>query len=320
MSHQRVHKRIEAIARHLSIFVPDNPIRNDVTAPTLVLQPTASQDKRGLLVGQVAIITGSGQGIGAATAKLFAKEGAKVVVTDLDRDKSDKVAAEINESGGDAISVPGDVTDLQFPEKLIVATIQKYGKLNILVNNAGYTWDGVIHKMTDQQWEAMLKVHNTAPFRLIRAASPYFRDLAKQEIEKGLTPEPRCIINISSTSGLHGNPGQANYSTAKMGVIGLTKTVAKEWGPFGIRCNAIAFGTIDTRLTRDKAAGAFIEVEGQKIALGIPNVSSRDMASRIPLGRAGTVDEAAGAILMLASPYASYITGHCLEVTGGMGI
>jgi len=175
--------------------------------------------------------------------------------------------------------------------------------------------------MTDAQWEAMLKVHNTAPFRVIRAAAPYMREVAKKEIqEKGTTLEPRCIINISSTSGLHGNPGQANYSTAKLGVVGLTKTIAKEWGQFNIRCNAIAFGFINTRLTQSKTKGAFIQVEGKQVKLGIPEAGQKDMTASIPLRRAGDVEEAAGSILLLASPHANYITGHTLEVTGGMGI
>jgi len=174
--------------------------------------------------------------------------------------------------------------------------------------------------MTDAQWEAMLKVHNTAPFRVIRAAAPYMREVAKKELEKGATQEPRCIINISSTSGLHGNAGQANYSTAKLGVVGLTKTVAKEWGMFNIRCNAIAFGFVNTRLTQSKNKGAFIQVDGKQVKLGIPEAGQKDMTANIPLRRAGDVEEAAGAILLMASPHASYITGHTLEVTGGMGI
>lgn len=274
----------------------------------------------GLLEGQTAIITGAGRGIGAATAFLFADQGASVVVSDRDAGPSNEVARIIREKGGEAVSIPGDITDPAFPEQLIAETMSKHSVLNILVNNAGYTWDGMLHKMTDQQWNAMLEVHATAPFRLIRAAAPHMRDAAKQEMEQGLTREPRCIINVSSTSGLHGNTGQANYSTAKMGVVGLTKTLAKEWGPLGVRCNAVAFGYIDTRLTQDKARGETIEVGGVTIPLGIPE-HLRGMATMIiPMGRPGTVEEAAGGILLLASSYAGYINGHVLEVTGGLGI
>jgi len=186
------------------------------------------------------------------------------------------------------------------------------------VNNAGYTWDGMLHKMTDKQWSAILDVHNTAPFRIIREAAPYMRELSKTEIEKGLPLQPRCIVNVSSTSGLHGNIGQANYATAKLGIVGLTKTVAKEWGAFGIRCNAVAFGAIDTRLTRVKS-NQVIEVDGTKVVLGMPAGQKMD-SSRVPLNRVGTAEEAAASILYLASPLANFVTGHCLEVTGGLGI
>jgi 3-oxoacyl-[acyl-carrier protein] reductase len=303
-----------AVTRHVETSAPSTP-------ELLHLHRTAS-NAGGLLKGQVAIVTGSGQGIGEASALLFAAEGAKVVVTDLDAAKSDKVAADIKAKGGEAISVAGDVTDPKFPDHIIQATIDAYGRLDILVNNAGYTWDGIAHRMTDKQWEAMLLVHNTAPFRLIRAAAPYMREAAKQEIESTGKAAPRSIINVSSTSGLHGNAGQANYATAKAGVLGLTKTIAKEWGPFNIRCNAVAFGWINTRLTASKDKENFIEVEGKKVSLGIPGAarSADSVAKTVPLARAGNVDDAAGSVLLLASPHASYITGHCLEVTGGAGI
>lgn len=274
----------------------------------------------GMLQGQVAIITGAGRGIGAAAARLLVREGAKVVVSDLDDEPAEATVADILAAGGEAIAVVGSVTHAGFPEALMQKTMATYGKINILVNNAGYTWDGVIHKMTDAQWQAILDVHLSAPFKMIRAAAPYMRDIAKQELDAGHPPEPRCIINVSSTSGLHGNAGQANYAAAKMGLVGLTKTVAKEWGRFGVRCNTVAYGFIDTRLTRSKDEGHKIDVEGQEVSLGIPE-AMREMAKMlIPLGRHGTVEDAAGGILLLASPYAAYITGHTLEVTGGAGI
>ena len=181
----------------------------------------------------------------------------------------------------------------------------------------------MLHKMDDKQWALMLEVHQTAPFRLIRAAAPYFRDAGKEEIETKGKAEDRCIINISSTSGLHGNVGQINYSAAKAGVLGMTKTIAKEWGSFGVRCNSVAFGLIDTRLTRSKESGETIEVAGKKIAIGIPtkgNGGREGLGRTIPLGRAGQPEEAAGSVVLLCSPYATYVSGHCLEVTGGMGI
>lgn len=277
----------------------------------------------GLLAGQVAIITGSGQGIGAEAARLFANEGAKVIVCDVDSSKADAVAKAINDTTpGHAISVPGDVLDPNYFDVLVKKAAEfGDGKIHIIVNNAGYTWDGVIHKMSDKQWETMVSVHATAPFRLIRTAAPYFR------VKDG---EPRCIVNISSTSGTHGNPGQANYSFAKAGVTGLTKTIAKEWGPqFGVRANTIAFGHINTRLTQAKEDGAFIITpDGERVALGIPGAQ---LAARkgtdpkaafkdIPLGRPGSATEAASAILATVSPLFSYVNGQTIEVTGGRGI
>lgn len=269
---------------------------------------------------QVVIITGAGRGIGQAAAVQFAAAGASVVVNDLDQDTAEAVVALIESQSGKAIAVPGNVTDPDFPDKLIRNTIDQFGKINVLVNNAGFTWDGMSHKMTDAQWEAILAVHVTAPFRIIRAAAPYMREAAKAEKQAGGPIEPRCIVNVSSTSGLHGNIGQANYAAAKMGVIGLTKTIAKEWGSFGIRCNTVAFGFIDTRLTQSKEKGATMEVDGQEVALGIPDHLRQMAPMLIPLGHAATPEEAAGGILLLASPLASYITGHTLEVTGGAGI
>lgn len=270
---------------------------------------------------QVVIVTGAGRGIGSAAAKLFAAHGAKVVVNDLNSEPAEETVAAIKAAGGEAIAVPGSVTDPEFPTFLMEQTVDAYGKINVLVNNAGYTWDGMIHKMTDEQWQAILEVHATAPFRMIRAVAPFMRDAAKAEMGSDTPSENRVIVNVSSTSGLHGNIGQANYATGKMGIVGLTKTVAKEWGAFGIRCNAVAFGLIDTRLTRAKEDGETIEVDGQEVALGVPQKVRGDEGRRtIPLQRAGTVEEAAGGIVMMASPLAGYVSGHTLEVTGGLGI
>ena len=272
---------------------------------------------------QVVIITGAGRGIGAEAAKLFAEQGASVVVNDLNPEPANETVAAIEAAGGKAIAYAGSVTEEGFGEAIFKHTVDTFGKVNILVNNAGYTWDAMTHKMTDEQWQAILDVHATAPFRLIRAATPYMRDEALREREAGKAVEPRCIINVSSTSGLHGNIGQANYAFAKMGVVGLTKTIAKEWGPFGIRCNTVAFGYIDTRLTQAKEAGESVTVNGKEVPLGIPEKVLQGMQGaekQIPLGRAGSASEAAGGIIMLASPYASYVTGHTLEVTGGVGI
>lgn len=276
-----------------------------------------------MFFNQVVVITGAGRGIGAAAARQFAQHGAKVVVNDLNEGPAAETVAAITQLGGQAIAVAGSVTEADFPAHLLKRAVDAYGQINVLVNNAGYTWDSMIHRMTDEQWQAILDVHVTAPFRMIRAAAPYLRDAAQVEMTAGAPVQPRCIVNVSSTSGLHGNIGQINYAAAKMGIVGLTKTVAKEWGRFGIRCNAVAFGFVDTRLTQAKEAGETIAVAGQTVALGIPEkiLQNKDaLVGAIPLGRPATPEEAAGGILLLASPLAAYITGHTLEVTGGAGI
>jgi len=281
-----------------------------------VTKHLTNTDGRGLLAGDVVIITGAGQGIGRATALLFAKEGAKVVANDMDQKRLDEVVDEIKTAGGDAIGIPGDVAADDFPQKIVDATVKNYGKINHIVNNAGFTFDKMLHTTPDDAFDSIIKVHVRAPFRLVRQAAPYFRI-------KGENRENRSIINVSSTSGLHGNVGQANYAAAKSAVIGLTKTIAKEWGPFGVRANTVAFGTIQTRLTAPKEDGAAIEYNGKKIALGVPVAlvqSGAEAYSYVPLRKAGTPDDAAGAILFLASPLASYVSGHTLEVTGGAGI
>lgn len=273
----------------------------------------------GMLAGQTAIITGSGQGIGAEAAKLFAKEGAKVVVADVDAKKAHGVADEINAFGGSAIAVAGDVLDDEYIKTLILKAAEfGRGKIHILVNNAGYTWDGVIHKMTDRQWQTIVDLHATAPFKIVRQAAPFFR------VKDG---EPRNIINISSTSGVNGNAGQINYALAKAGVVGMTKTIAKEWGPqFGVRANTVAFGHIQTRLTAPKEEGVFVTTAGgEKVALGIPKaqkaaVPNGQEYADIPLRRAGTASEAASAVLAIASPLFSYVNGETIRVTGGRGM
>lgn len=272
-----------------------------------------------LLLGQVAIVTGAGGGIGRAAAILFAHQGAHVVVSDLDANKAQATVDFIRNSSGSALSVPGDVTDPSFPARLVQAAVDKFGALHILVNNAGFTWDGMAHKMGEKQWQAMLDVHCTAPFRLIQAAAPHMREAAKREMAAGGRPRPRCILNVSSVSGVHGSVGQLNYATAKAGVVGFTKSLAKEWGPFGIRVNCLTFGYINTRLVQSKDRGASIEVAGERVPLGIPqaNGAAAAMKQLIALGRVGAPEEAAGAMLLLASPYASYVTGQALEVTGG---
>ncbi len=270
-----------------------------------------------LLDGKVAILTGSGRGIGAAAAKLFASEGASVVVCDLDAGPAEETANAIKAAGGKALAVPGDMTDPAFPEQLVAKALDAFGGLDVIVNNAGYTWDATIHKMTDKQWQAMLDIHVTAPFRLIRAAAPFIRETAKKEAEQQGRANARKIINVSSVSGTQGNAGQANYSTAKAGVTGLTKTLAKEWGQFNVQVNCVAYGWIETRLTQAKESAEKIERGGEEIAIGVPGQMREMMKLLVPLGRPGTPEEAAGPMLFFASPLSNYVSGIVLEVHGG---
>jgi len=263
------------------------------------------------------IITGSGRGIGRATALLFAKEGGRVVVSDLDEGPANEVVEEIKAGGGQAVACVGDVTDPAYPDKLIKTAVDAFGpSIDVIVNNAGYIWDAVIHKMSDEQWEAMLNIHLTAPFRIIRAAAPYIRAAAKNDQEAGRLVT-RKIINIASTAGLDGSAGQTNYSSAKAALVGFTKSLAKEWGPLNVCVNTVAFGFIETRLTQVKEKNDLIELSGQKVAVGIPE-NRRDMLKpMIPLRRFGTPEEGAGAVLLMASPLADYISGEVLRVAGG---
>ena len=267
-----------------------------------------------LLAGKTAIVTGSGRSIGKAVAKLFARHGARVVVNDLDAGPAEETAAEIRADGGEVALCVGSVTDPEVPASIVRTALDSFGCLDILVNNAGYTWDGVIHKMSDEQFAAMLDVHLAAPFRMVRAAAPFLRESAKADLEAGRQPPCRKIVNVSSTSGVAGNAGQINYAAGKMGVVGMTKTIAKEWGRFNICCNAVAYGFIKSRLTQAKELG---ETTSSGIALGIPDVMRQHALQSIPLGRHGTPEEAAGPVLFLASPLSDYVTGSVVLVTGG---
>lgn len=270
-----------------------------------------------MLEGKIAIITGAGRGIGAAAAKLLAAHGAHLVLGDLDAAPLDATIAAIRATGGRADGVPGDVTTAGYAEQLVAAAVER-GGVDIIIANAGYTWDAMAHKLSDEQWDAMLAVHLSAPFRLARAAASFIRSAAKREIDEHGQAQARKLVFVSSTSGTRGNIGQANYAAGKAGVTGLAKTLAKEWGPFNVQSNAVAFGLIETRLTAAKEGGATTEREGQQIALGVPT-HIRELAKlTIPMGRPGTVEEAAGPILFLASPLANYVSGQVIEVTGGM--
>jgi 3-oxoacyl-[acyl-carrier protein] reductase len=273
-----------------------------------------------MLKDKVAIVTGSGRGIGRATAILFAKEGARVVVSDIDAAPARETVEDIRKDGGEAVAFVGDVTAPGFPEGLVKAAVDQWGALHILVNNAGFTWDSLVHKMSDEQWDKIIDLHLKTPFRMIRAAAPQFVDAAKKEMEEGGKALTRKIVNVSSVAGVGGNVGQANYSSAKSGVVGLTKTMCKEWARYNVQCNCVAFGFIDTRLTQDKEKGISVEMEGRKIAVGVPEKVRQGFIQTIPAGRPGTPEEAANAILFFASPLSDYVSGQLLVVGGGFSM
>jgi 3-oxoacyl-[acyl-carrier protein] reductase len=266
-----------------------------------------------VLEGKVAIVTGSARGIGRATAELLSQQGAKVLINDLDGDVAEETAKEVD---GETIVFAGDLTKEGACDKLVEKVIGEWGQVDILVNNAGYTIDAPIHKMSDENFQRMLDIHSIVPFRMCRAVAPHMREPAKKERDENREVF-RKIVNVSSISGTMGNAGQANYSSGKSAVVGLTKTLAKEWGQFKINVNAVAFGYIETRLTASKDESNVMEIDGEKVQLGIPD-QMRGMASAlIPLGRPGTPQEAAGGVFLLCSPWANYITGQVLNITGG---
>ena len=271
------------------------------------------------LDGRVAIVTGSGRGIGREIALRLARDGASVVINDLDEAPAREAVAEVQRLGGRAIACIGDVTAKDFGERIVKTALESFGGCHIVVNNAGYTWDSVIQKMSDEQWYAILDVHLTAPFRVLRAFQQYLRTAVDEERKKG-TRIVRKVVNISSTSGVNGNAGQANYSSGKAGIIGLTKALSKEWGRYDVTVNAVAFGYIQTRLTTPLQEGEAgeIEVQGRKVRVGIQGGRIAAMNQMIPLGRGGTPEEAAGAVYLFCSPDSDYVSGQCLVVNGGL--
>ena len=272
------------------------------------------------LEGKVAIVSGSGRGIGRAIALKLASEGAKVVVNDLDPAPAEQTVADIKAAGGQALACPGSVTADGFAEQFVKTATEGFGGLDIIINNAGYTWDNVIQKMTDEQWNAIIDVHLTAPFKILRAAADYIRFAAKKEADAGQEVF-RKVVNISSIAGLGGNAGQANYSAAKAGVVGLTLAMAKEWGRYKVNVNCVAFGMIKTRLTEAPAKGdASIDIEGRKIKVGVNPDLLAMMERSIPLGRAGTPEEAAGSVYLLCTPESNYVSGQTLVCGGGITI
>lgn len=271
----------------------------------------------GKLDGKVALVSGSGRGIGRSIALKLASEGARVVINDLDADPAQETLQLIKKGGGQAVVCVGSVTAVDFGERFIKTAVDGFGGVDIIINNAGYTWDNVIQKMTDEQWYAILDVHLTAPFRILRAASGFIREAAKREAAAGQEVF-RKVVNISSIAGLGGNAGQINYSAAKAGIVGVTLALAKEWGRYKVNVNTVAFGLIKTRLTEAPAgAEATIDIEGKKLAVGVNPDLLKAMERMIPIGRSGTPDEAAGAVSLLCFPESNYVSGQTLVCGGG---
>lgn len=270
------------------------------------------------LEGKVALVTGSGRGIGRAIALKLAGEGARVVVNDLDAEPAEEVLGAIRAAGGEAEACIGSVSAPDFAERFIGTATEKFNGLDIIVNNAGYTWDSVIQKMTDEQWYAMIDLHLTAPFRILRAAQPVIRALSKAEGDAGRR-SVRKVVNISSVAGLFGNAGQTNYASAKAGIVGMTMTLAKEWGRLNTTVNCVAYGFIKTRLTvATSDANAIANIDGRDIKVGVSPELSAMMERGIPLGRAGTPEDAAGAVYLFCLPESDYVSGQTLMCTGGL--
>jgi 3-oxoacyl-[acyl-carrier protein] reductase len=270
------------------------------------------------LAGKVAIVTGGGRGIGRAICLKLASDGAKVVVNDLDAAPANDVIAEIKAAGGEAIAYVGSVTGAGFAEGFVKSALDTWGQLDIIVNNAGYTWDSMIQKMSDEQWDAIIDCHLKAPFQILRAAQPYFREASKAEAERG-EEVFRKVINISSIGGTQGNVGQANYASAKAGVVGLTKTLAKEWGRMKVNVNCVAYAAIETRLTEAVEQKKTVVIEGHTVPIGVPPELKAQAAALIPMGRMGTAEEGAGAVYMFCIPESNYVTGQTLICGGGRG-
>ena len=271
-----------------------------------------------LIEGKVAIVTGSGRGIGRAVAELFAQHGARVVVNDLNADVAEEAAEAIRKTGAEAVAVAGSVTDPQFPNALIKSTVDRFKALDIIVNNAGYIWNGAMHNHSDEQWQAMLDVHATAPFRILRAFAPWLRERVRQESAALGAPRCRKVVNVSSVSGTRGAATQIAYSTAKAAVTGLTRTLAKEWGRYNVCVNCVAFGHIETRLTQPyEGEPPRIEVGGRDFRVGLTGAQVESVRASTPLGRPGRPEDGAGAIYLFCIPESDYVTGEVLTCSVG---
>jgi 3-oxoacyl-[acyl-carrier protein] reductase len=267
------------------------------------------------LSGKTAIVTGGGRGIGKAIVQRLVSAGANALVCDLDEETLQDMKASVGNSGR-VSTIRGDLMQPDVPQQIVDAALQAFGSIDIIVNCAGFSWDSVIQKTSDEQFLAMLNIHIMAPFRLLRAASGYLRETAKREIA-GDHRVMRKVVNITSISGIDGNPGQAGYAAGKAGVIGLTKTLSKEWGRYNINVNAVGFGLIQTRMTQPLKPGGELNIGGKEIPIGVQPALLDAAVVACPLGRLGTPEEAAGAVLFFCSPLSDYVTGEVLICGGG---
>ena len=274
----------------------------------------------GKLDGRVAIVTGSGRGIGREIVRKLAADGARVVVNDIDEAPAAETVALLQDLGTEAIACVGDVAAPDFGARIVRQTLEHFGDLHIIVNNAGYIWNTTIQKTSDEQWYAMLDVHATAPFLLLRAAAEHIRTAAKTEAAQGRAVM-RKVVNVTSVSGVYGAATQLAYAAAKTALIGLTRTLCKEWGRYNVTVNAVGFGYIETRLTQawgqDKPT---IDVGGRALNVGLTPEQIEEMCRLIPLGRGGTAEEAAGAVYLLCLPESDFISGQILIAAGGLTI
>jgi 3-oxoacyl-[acyl-carrier protein] reductase len=270
------------------------------------------------LAGKAAVVTGAGRGIGRAIAQKLGQAGASVLLVDIDEPALQEAQVAVQATGAKATTIAGDLTHSEFPTKVVDELIGEFGSVDIIVNNAGYTWDSVIQKATDEQFQAMLDIHVVAPFRMLRAASHWIRETAKKENETGARAV-RKVVNITSISGIDGNPGQVGYASGKAAIVGLTKTLAKEWGRYNVTVNAVGFGLIDTRLIKPmEDAATNISIGERRVHVGMQAQVREQVTKQIPLGRLGTPDDAANAVFFFCSPLSDYVTGEVLVCGGGI--
>lgn len=270
------------------------------------------------LASKAALVTGAARGIGRAIAQTLVAAGASVLLTDIDAFALSQTEAELKSAGARVASIAGDLTRPDFPHTVVDKLLAEFGAIDIVVNNAGYTWDSVLQRTTDEQFDAMLDIHVVAPFRILRAASHWIRERAKQENEAGKRVM-RKVVNITSISGLDGNPGQCGYASGKAAIIGLTKTLAKEWGRYNVTVNAIGFGLVDTRLVQPMENAATQIAIGEKhLHVGMRADVREQVVKSIPLGRLGTPEDAASAVFFFCSPLSDYVTGEVLVCGGGL--